>query len=149
MLWTNVENSRRGNRLAGTAEVPAPRGDKWQQARSDCQLRDWFKGVPNFLITIDAECAAEYSDARFCALVEHELLHCAQSLDHYGSPRFNLQTGEPVFGLRGHDFEGFVSITRRYGVGSAEAGVSEVVAASALPPLLAAEDIAGVCGSCV
>ena len=77
--------------------------------------------LPDFLITFNTVYAAEADDATWCARCEHELYHCGQAMDRWGSPRFNPFTGLPVFCVRPHDCEEFVGVVKRYG-GQAAAG---------------------------
>lgn len=147
MLWTNTPNVKQMRSVAGTAEIPYIQGGKWVKARMEYQLAQWFGSVPDFLITLDAVTAAQMTDATFCALVEHELYHCAQARDDYGAPRFT-RDGDPKFAIRGHDAEEFVGVVRRYGVGNAAGGVAELVKAAQREPLIAAADIEYACGTC-
>lgn len=114
VLWTNAHNSKGGMVIAGTAEMPNVSGNRWCKARSRVQIEGWFGDVPTFIITLDAVLSAEASDSAFCALVEHELYHCGQERDDYGSPKYDRE-GSPVFGMRSHDVEEFVGIVERYG----------------------------------
>lgn len=145
-LWTNVPNGRAGRRIIGQAERGLPPAGKWMRARIELQLMQWFGQVPDFLLTFDAAYCAECSDAEFMALVEHELYHCGQAVDIFGAPRFNKQTGLPIFTMRGHDVEEFVGVVRRYGADAA--GVREMVDAAARPPEIAPVRIAQACGTC-
>lgn len=146
-LWTNVENSRAMRVVAGQAEIMPPMAmGKWQRARAEFQIAEWFGDVPDFLITIDAPIAAGLDDASFCALIEHELYHCGQAVDRFGMPRFNKETGAPIFQIRGHDVEEFVGVVARYGAEAAN--VSEMVAAAKAGPIIGRASIAGVCGTC-
>lgn len=147
LLWTNVLNGRHMRAIIGQAEMPMAKGGKWAKARHDLQLRDWFGSVPDFVITLSAPYAATADDASFCALIEHEMLHCAQARTAYGVPRFSRSTGRPIFAMRGHDVEEFTSIVRRYGAKAA--GVEDLVAAAAAKPLIAGAAIAGACGTCM
>ncbi len=148
-LWTSAPYKKHGRAVAGLCEMPTVQGNAWVRARMDNQLFDWFEDVPKFLITLSAPIAAALDDASFCALVEHELYHAGQAKDDFGGPRFNLQTGEAVLTMRGHDFEGFVGITRRYGVGAAEGGVAALVKAAGQTPSVAPAAIAQACGNCL
>lgn len=150
-LWTNAENTRQMRRIVGQAEMPARanKGGKWQKARAEQQLREWFGEVPDFLLTFDALHAAECEDAAFCALVDHELTHCAQALDEFGMPKFNRDTGMPEFTLRGHDVEEFVSVVQRFGVEAAGDAATEMVIAAANRPEIAPARLAQACGTCV
>lgn len=153
-LWTNAENRRQQRRIVGQAEMPERsirgKGGRWQQARAEMQLRDWFGGdLPDFLITLDAVFAADCDDATFCALVDHELTHCAQAVDEFGMPRFNQQTGDPIWTIRGHDLEEFVSVVRRFGVEAAGPQAAEFVIAAAQKPEIAPARLAQACGTCI
>ena len=148
-LWSNVENSRQGNRVVGMAEKPFAKGDAWAKQRYYFQLMQWFGRVPHFVITLDAECANDYSDGQFCGLLEHELYHCAPKLDDEGEPMLNPFTNEPVFCMRGHDVEEFVGVVRRYGAGNAAGGTQALVNAAKGKPQIARVDIAAACGTCL
>lgn len=147
-LWTNVSNAKKGRMVIGTAEPGALQGamGKWGRAKATLQVTDWFGMVPDFIITIDATWWLQVSDAEACALIEHELSHCGQDTDEYGAPKFNRQTGRPVFTMRAHDFEGFVGIARRYG--AIEPGVRELMEALSQEPLMTADMIGVACGCC-
>jgi hypothetical protein len=145
-LWTNVPNGRAGRRVIGQCEMGLPPLAKWGRARMERQLLDWFGAVPDFVLTFDAYYAAECGDAEFMALVEHELYHAAQANDPFGAPRFNKQTGRPIFTMRGHDVEEFIGVVRRYGAEAA--GVKEMVDAANAGPEIARVSIAQACGTC-
>jgi hypothetical protein len=68
------------------------------------QMKDWFGCLPDFLVTVDVV-SGTFDDASFCALVEHELYHCAQATDAFGYPKFHRDSGDPIWGIRGHDVE--------------------------------------------
>jgi hypothetical protein len=146
-LWTSAGCASKGRQVVGMAETPAFRCNQWQRARQEQQLREWFGDIPDFVITLDAYFCEAATDAQFLALLEHELYHCAQAEDEFGAPRFNKQTGEPVFTIRGHDVEEFVGVVRRYGVVSDE--VQELVDAAQQRPEVARVNIARACGTCV
>lgn len=151
-LWTTAENSRRGRRVVGEAEMPGRallRSGKWQRARAEEQLRGWFDGVPDFLITIDAIYADKCDDASFCALIDHELYHAAQEHDEFGQPRFNQVTGQPVWTMRGHDVEEFVGVVRRFGIQAAGEQAVDFVLAAAQKPAIAPARLAQSCGTCL
>jgi hypothetical protein len=147
ILWTNCDNSRNMRVVLGQAELMPPMAmGKWPRARAVQQIEEWFGAVPDFLITLSAPAAAGMDDASFCALVEHELYHCAQAEDQYGMPKFK-QDGSPSFCIKGHDVEEFVGVVARYG--AAATGVTAMVEAAQRAPLVAAASIAGVCGTCL
>lgn len=146
VLWTNCDNSRNMRSVIGQAELmpPAAMG-KWQKARAAQQVEEWFGTMPDFLLTFSAPAAHGMDDASFCALVEHELYHCAQSLDLFGMPKFR-KDGSPVFAIKGHDVEEFVGVVARYGAKAA--GVEQMAEAAQRRPLIGEASIAGVCGTC-
>ena len=147
VLWTNCDNSRNMRAVIGQAELMPPMAmGKWQKARAEQQIVDWFDGMPDFLLTFSAPAARGMDDISFCALVEHELYHCAQKLDDYGMPKFK-QDGTPSFAIRGHDVEQFVGVVARYGADAA--GVSAMVDAAQRDPLIGRASIHGACGTCL
>lgn len=147
-LWTGTANARAGRAVVGTCEPGQPRGPAWSKGRQEQQLLEWFGEVPDFLITLFAPYAASVGDAEFCALVEHELLHAGQERDAFGGPKFR-KDGRPVFAMRGHDVEEFVSIVRRYGVGAAAGDTLALVEAAQRAPEIGAASIAQACGTCM
>lgn len=147
VLWTCIEQARHMNRVAATAEIPMFQGAGWKRSRQEQQMWEWFGSVPDFVITIDAGIAAEISDAQWCALIEHELYHCAQARDQYGAPKFTRE-GQPKYAIRGHDVEEFVGIVRRYGAGNAAGKTAQLVAAAQEAPLINGADISRCCGTC-
>jgi hypothetical protein len=146
-LWTVVPNARNGRSIVGQAELGSTMGGmgKWTRARAEQQIREWFGGVPDFVITLSAPYAEQCDDATFCALVEHELSHCGQEPDEFGMPRFK-KSGLPAFCMRSHDVEEFVGVVRRYGADAA--GVRAMIDAAATGPTVAAADISFACGNC-
>lgn len=148
VLWAGIENRVKGARVVGQAEIPGPSGTPWSKGRRDQQLEEWFGLVPDFVLIFDAAHWSGADDATACALAEHELLHCAQAVDAYGAPRFNPVTGEPVYAIRPHDVEEFVTVVARYGAGAAAGKTSALVEAANRGPTIAAADIAGACGTC-
>ena len=147
ILWTNCDNSRNMRTVIGQAELMPPMAmGKWQKARACQQIEEWFGSMPDFLITLSAPAAHGMDDASFCALVEHELYHCAQKMDSFGMPMFK-QVGTPAFGIRGHDVEEFVGVVARYG--AIDPGVAAMVEVAGRKPIMDAASIAGACGTCL
>ena len=147
VLWTNCDNSRAMRSVIGQAELMPPMAmGKWQRARAIQQVEEWFGDMPDFLITFSAPAAHGMDDASFCALVEHELYHCAQKMDQYGMPKFK-EDGTPSFAIRGHDVEEFVGVVARYG--AIDPSVAAMVAVANHKPLIGAASIAGACGTCL
>jgi hypothetical protein len=148
-IWTNVECIRQGREVVGTCEIANAHGGKWTKGREAFQLAEWFGVVPDFVITLDAVHAGALDDGSFCALVEHELYHAGQAYDKRGEPRFDRQTGAPVYCLRGHDVEEFVGVVARYGAGAASTGVLGLVEAASMPPLITPSRVSAACGNCL
>lgn len=147
VLWTNCDSSRNMRSVIGQAELMPPMAmGKWQRARAVQQIEEWFDGMPDFLLTFSAPAADGMNDASFCALVEHELYHCAQARDDFGMPKFK-KDGMPSFAIRGHDVEEFVGVVRRYGAEAA--GVQPMIDAANAKPLIAGAEIDGICGTCL
>lgn len=146
ILWTTAVCRSKGRTVIGMAEIPAFRCNQWQRARQEQQLREWFGSVPDFVITFDAFYSDQARDIEFLALVEHELYHCSQAEDEFGEPRFNKETGLPIYSIKGHDVEEFVGVVRRYGVVSE--AVKDLVIAAANKPEVAKINIARACGTC-
>lgn len=147
VLWTNVGNVSKMRTVLATAEIPGGTGSKWKKARADHQLEEWFGSVPDFVITFYAPLCRTLDDRQFCALVEHELYHCAQERDAFGNPRFSQSTGLPIFAIKGHDVEEFVGVVARYGATSPD--VQALVKAANARPVIDTMAIAQSCGTCM
>jgi len=144
-LWAPAAFEKAGRTVLGQAEQVMFRAGGWQKARQEQQMIEWFGGVPAFLITLAADYCATYSDAEFCALVEHELYHIGHASDPYGAPAFDKE-GRPKLRIVGHDVEEFVGVVARYGP---SADVRRMVAAIGAAPAVPRLDIARACGSCL
>lgn len=145
-VWTNEANQRRGRLILGMAQLLPPSGDKWAAGRATAQLRDWFGAIPDFLITLYAPAALAMSDRQFLALCYHEALHCGQRFDNEGQPMFHRETGKPLWAMRAHDCEEFVSVVRLFGAKAA--GVQAMIDAAAEAPEITDEQISIACGTC-
>lgn len=146
-LWSGTTMARKGRQVVGLAEMPSFNCHKWQRARQEQQIFDWFGAWPDFIITVDADFALTCNDATFCALLEHELYHCGQAQE-FGAPVFK-RDGTPKLTMRGHDVEEFVGVVERYGVAAAAGGVADLVKAAQKPPSIARVNIAHACGTCM
>lgn len=150
ILWTTAEATRRGQRVLAQAEIPGQgRKSQWSQARAQQQIRGFFGHIPDFLLTFDAVYAQQADDATFCALVDHELCHCAQAEDEFGQPKFNQATGKPVWTLKPHDVEEFVSVVARFGVQAAGEAATDFVIAASQQPQIGPAKLAQGCGICL
>jgi hypothetical protein len=147
VLWASYLNVKQMRRIIGQAELPQPRGNAWAKGRAEQQLNEWFGEIPDFVLTFDADYVRDCADIAFCALVDHELCHCAQAVDEFGAPKFS-QDGRPKFAMRGHDIEEFVSVVRRFGIESAGKSAVDFVKAAQSAPEIGAVDIAKACGTC-
>jgi hypothetical protein len=145
VLWASQSFAKQGRTVLGQAEQVMHRVGGWQKARQEQQMREWFGEEPQFLITLAADYCAQCTDAEFCALVEHELFHIAQSIDQYGAPKFT-QDGLPKLEMRGHDIEEFIGVVRRYGASN---DVQQLIDAASRPPEVAKINIARACGTCL
>lgn len=145
-LWTNCENSKGGKRIIGTAQVGQPMGGTpWAKMRAVEQLLRWFDRIPDFIITLDATYLKEASAGAICALVEHELYHCAQAKDRFGEDRFD-RYGEPIWAIRPHDVEEFTGVVKRYGAAAAQ--IEAFAEAIKKGPIFKGADLGGICGVC-
>lgn len=145
-LWTNVPNGRHMKAIAATCELGKPQGQgKWAKARSEMQIRNWFGGEPDFIITVWTGYALVCDDVEWLALIEHELSHAGQDQDEFGAPKFK-KSGAPCFAIKGHDFEEFVGVVRRYGATSP--ALREAVSAINRGPEIGDVRITRACGTC-
>lgn len=155
-IWTSSPGKRRGKQLAGECQLVQARGSQWAKLRDAWLLTEWWKRMPDydqedlespdFAVTLYAPWCAAADDASFCALVDHELTHASQAIDGWGLPKVSAQMGRPVFELKPHDVEQFVSVVRRWG--AAASGVEALVAAAKKPPEIALATIGFGCGTC-
>lgn len=145
LLWTNVPNRSRMRIVLATAEDPSTGiSTAWKRGRAEQQLSEWFGEIPNFLITLYAPELVEFPNREFCAVIEHELFHCAQQLDEFGAPKFR-QDGSPAFGIKGHCVEEFIGVVERYG---AVGNTKHLVDAAAKAPAVHQAQIDWACGTC-
>jgi hypothetical protein len=151
-LWTNCQFRRRTKTVVGQADLVSNlhgSATVWTRARAEQQLRAWFPEPPDFLITLDAVFADQAEDAAFAALIDHELCHCVQATDEFGAPRFNKMTSQPIWAVRGHDVEEFVSVVERFGVEAAGQAAIDFVIAASKTPLIGPARLAQACGTCL
>nr|WP_200932246.1 putative metallopeptidase [Pseudorhodoferax sp. Leaf265] len=148
VLWASSGFIKQGRTVIGQAEQVAFRCGAWQKGRQEQQMRAWFGEVPAFLITLDARYCATCTDVEFCALVEHELYHLSHKADPFGAPSFTKE-GDPKIEIRGHDVEEFTGVVRRYGVGSPDGNLAQMIRAAQKSPEVAPIRIAQACGTCL
>jgi hypothetical protein len=123
ILWASSTHKDKGSVKAGTAQlVKTGEPTKWSDAVQERFMYEMFGAFrPVFKITLHAPTWAAYNDRQRFALLDHELLHCAQARGPFGEPRFNQQTGLPVWTTRPHDWEGFSGSIERWGAPAAGA----------------------------
>lgn len=146
VLWTNTINLSKMRTVLGTAEIPQTMGGAWKRGRAEQQLRDWFECEVDFLLTFYAPEVSQLDDRGFCRLVGHELRHCAQSEDRYGAPRFDRQTGKPLYCIRGHDVEVFFDEIEQFGP---TPDVERLLAIAKRAPRFGDGPISVACGTCL
>jgi len=152
-LWVGVEWQKKGKRIAGEARLGTPQGSNaWMKARQRQQLRRWFgedfEGqLPDFVITVDAgyvqERLEENDPFAVCALVEHELYHCAQDTGSEGFPAFDRDTGRPRWTITPHDLEEFTGVAERYGAATDE--LQRMQGALRRGPTIESADVEAAC----
>ncbi len=136
VLWSNARHVVKGQEKAGQMELlPDPLAEP--KTWSDARKRDWLAQMyggdwPTFQMIISGVWAWRYDDREFLGLLDHELCHASIKRDEYGAPKFNDETGEPIWSIRGHDVEQFIGTVARWG--AASTGTAELVAASLVEP---------------
>lgn len=153
VLLTNEKYVRKGRRVCGEAREAKPKGSNaWKKCRAKQQLVRWFgPPLPDFVITLDSlwirdRVSAGAYDA-VCALVEHELYHCAQDTGANGMPAFDSNTGRPRWTIAPHDIEEFIGVAERYG--AARDDIQKVAQAIHSGPTVTETDVNAACGVCV
>ena len=146
VLWASSAFIKAEKMVLGQCERISINAGGWKKARQEKQLQNWFGYVPTYMITIDAQYAAEASDADFCALIEHELCHIGVKRDPDGNMLVSNMTGMPKHYLRGHDVEEFNTVVERYGASDA---VQTMVDLARKGPTIGKAKIAQSCGTCV
>jgi hypothetical protein len=146
VLWTNVTYRKQQRWILGQAEDPKGNtGGAWKKGQREQQLEQWFGAVPDFIITLYAPRLAAFDDRSFCAIIEHELYHCAQATMDTGALRFH-RDGRPMYAIRGHDYEQFFGVVARYGLDKDARAVFELANQQ---PSLPDEVLQAACGTCL
>lgn len=149
-LWANGSFTKQMRSVIGQTEQIMFRVGGFQRMRQEQQLMEWFGAqIPEFIITLDGQYCSVCTDIEFMALVDHELYHIGHVLDDFGAPKFNRDTGLPVWGMRGHDVEEFVGVVERYGTGHEDGALSRLVKAANSKPTIHKVDIAHACATCL
>lgn len=116
LLWLmrTSEHIQAGRRVLAMVHDPQVQGrlkDLFEQ-----MLVERYGFYPDYIVTVDAAWWAEATPPQRMALCHHELMHVRQAVDRNGEPRFNTQTGEPIYCLVAHDIEEFNKTVERYGL---------------------------------
>ena len=147
VLWTNKSYRKQQRWIIGQAEDPkGGTQGAWKKGRGEQQLAEWFGLTPDFVITLYAPKLKTFDDRSFCAVIEHELYHCAQDTNEFGQPKFSRDTGKPLFSIRGHDVEEFFGVAARYGL---PADLKALLELAQQQPVLPDRIIEGACGTCL
>lgn len=155
--WTNMPKNKGMVEWAAQAEIINASGDAWSKGIDWMVMADWFGDwwtpdqgdegdLPNFRLTFYGPSWMESNVTGRCATIAHELRHCAQKLDRNGEPRFDMDD-RPVWGIRAHDVETFVSVVEDFGA-ETERNVKELVAAALRAPRFPGALVEGICGTC-
>jgi len=104
-----------GKMVLGSVHQPSCQGA--MRPLFEWMIERLFGYLPDYLI-LDRDFWSSVTAQTREALVHHELMHIRQKLDEYGEPRFNNQTGEPIYHLVAHDIEEFNETAKRYGAWS-------------------------------
>lgn len=117
-LFRTEPKIKAGRYIYGTCYTPKVNGEL--SDLFDWMLEHLFGAMPDFLVVLDLDTWEEWagSDKREI-LVFHELTHAVQAVDKNGAPRFDMD-GKPVWAIKGHDVEEFISVVARYGQWSDE-----------------------------
>lgn len=109
---------KQGREILGTCYLPSVQGEL--RPMFDWMMMRTFGDIPDFLIVLDRDYWLDSDPMAREILIFHEAMHCDHAKDKYGAPRFDKDTGRPVWGIRGHDVEEFNEVVRRYGAHSHE-----------------------------
>jgi hypothetical protein len=128
--WAPEENSRNMRRILGQTELMPPMAmGKWQRGRAIAQMADWF-GEPPRLPHHDRQSSPPASTTPASAPSSSTSSTIApRRRTRFGHPKFHRDTGEPMWGIRGHDVEEFVGVVARYGTEAT--GTTDLVKAGA------------------
>lgn len=152
-LFTTEANSRNGKGIIGLCEIPMFRCGKWQKARQEQQIYEWFDFMPDFLITFSAPFWMAQLEAQIpqnaLSLYEHELYHSGQATDMFGVPKFSKTTGKPIFSMAPHSLEEHTGVVRRYGIEASGQDAVDFVEAANQEPEIAPAKLKGLCGACL
>ena len=102
-----------GRQIIGTCFIPTVQGRL--RHMFEWMMEEMLGSVPDFLFVLDHDWWFHASPLEREILMFHEMMHAGQAKDRWGSPRFNKDSGKPVWAIRGHDVEEFTATVSRYG----------------------------------
>jgi Putative phage metallopeptidase len=105
-----------------------------------CRASEMQRAVADydFIILLNKEVwdDEEFTDDKKLALLDHELMHAARSVDDEGEQRWDSK-GRRLWRIRRHDIEEFTSVVRRHGVYNNLQAFAEALKAKRAKPLFA------------
>jgi len=113
ILFRTIPKVKGGRAVLGECCMPTVQGSL--RSMFEWLMVERFGFYPDFMILLDRDWWNEADERSREALMFHELMHADQAVDQYGAPRFNKETGEPCWRIRGHDIEEFNAVVERYG----------------------------------
>ena len=125
-LFRNAPKAKGGKVVLGSVHEPTCQGD--MRDVFEWMLGRLFGSLPDYVMILDRGFWEGVTPQTREALLYHELCHVKQALDEYGSPRFNRQTGEPIYRLVAHDLEEFNAVVAKYGAWSPD--IADFIAAA-------------------
>lgn len=125
-LFRNESKSKGGKMVLGSVHEPTCQGEL--RPLFEWMLGRLFGEMPDYVIILDKGFWDGVTPQTREALLYHELCHVKQAVDEYGMPRFNRQTGEPIYRLVAHDLEEFNAVVAKYGAWSPD--IADFIAAA-------------------
>lgn len=125
-LFRHESKVKGGKSVLGSVHEPTCQGD--MRSLFEWMLTRLLGSLPDFVMILDRGFWDSVTPQTREALVFHELCHIKQKLDEYGEPRFNRQTGAPIYGLVAHDLEEFNAVVAKYGAWSPD--IDDFIAAA-------------------
>lgn len=125
-LFRNAAKVKGGKMVLGSVHEPTCQGEL--RPLFEWLLTRLFGSLPDYVIILDRGFWDSVTPQTREALIFHELCHVKPALDEYGSPRFNRQTGAPIYHLVAHDLEEFNAVAAKYGAWSPD--IADFIAAA-------------------
>jgi hypothetical protein len=125
-LFRHESKVKGGKCILGSVHEPTCQGEL--RNLFEWMLERLFGCMPDYVMILDKGFWDSVTPQTREALVYHELCHIKQKLDEYGAPKFNRQTGLPIYGLVAHDLEEFNAVAAKYGAWSPD--IADFIAAA-------------------